>query len=184
MSRYVALLRGINVGRNKQIPMAELKELLTGLGHTDVATHLRSGNALFGSGETDEAALADQISAAIGQRFGAEVGVLVRGQDELSSVVAADPLADRVTDPSRYLVVFLSARVTQQTLDAIDRAAYGTEVMVAGRREVYVWLPDGIADSKLTQAFFQKRLSVEIATARNWNTVTKLVQLLEGPGGK
>ncbi|MDI1465298.1 DUF1697 domain-containing protein [Catellatospora sp. KI3] len=182
MSRYVALLRGINVGRNKQIPMADLKELLVGLGHTDVSTLLRSGNALFGSDGADETALAEQISAALAQRFGAEVGVLVRGRDELAAITAADPLADRVTDPSRYLVVFLSAPVTQQALDAIDRAAYGTEVMVAGRREVYVWLPDGIADSKLTQAFFQKRLSVDIATARNWNTVTKLVKLLDGPG--
>ncbi|GHJ48418.1 hypothetical protein Cs7R123_57600 [Catellatospora sp. TT07R-123] len=177
MNRYVALLRGINVGRNKQIPMADLKDLLAGLGHTDVSTYLRSGNALFTSDGTDEEALAEQISAAIAARFGAQVGVLVRGRDELAAITAADPLADRVTDPARYLVVFLSAPVTQAVVDGIDRAAYGTEVMVAGRREVYVWLPDGIADSKLTQAFFQKRLSVDTATARNWNTVTKLTTL-------
>jgi len=180
VSTYLALLRGINVSRHQRIAMADLRALLTGLGYTDVATHLQSGNALFRSGGTPEA-LAGEIEAAIATELGLTVRVLVRSGDELRRVVEANPLAEVATDPSKLLVTFLSAPTADADLDAVDPSGYAPEVMAIGSREVYVWYPDGVRKAKLSPLFFEKRYPAEAraaATARNWNTLTKLVTML------
>src|SRR5688572_24083746 len=92
MARYIALLRGINVGGNKKVPMAQLRELMEGLGYTDVATLLQSGNAVFTSKEKNPARVATQLEAAIAREFGFEVAVVIRTRDELAAVIQANPL--------------------------------------------------------------------------------------------
>ena len=179
MSEYLALLRGINVSRNQRIAMADLRALLSGLGHTDVSTYLQSGNALFNSESTDRDALAAQIEAAIKDDLGLNVRALVRGKADLRRIVDANPLADVATDPSKLLVTFLSEPPDAAVLLAVDPATYAPEVMAVGEREVYVWYPDGVRKAKLSPPFFEKRLGKGAAgTARNWNTVTKLLALM------
>jgi uncharacterized protein (DUF1697 family) len=177
--KFLALLRGINVSRNHRIAMADLRTMLTGLGYSDVSPYLQSGNALFSAEDADEDALAVQIEKAITAEFGFTIRVLVRNQADLQRIVAANPLAQIATDPSKLLVTFLSHAPDAAALTAIDEATYAPEVMAVGEREIYVWYPDGVRKAKLSPPYFEKRLSQDAAgTARNWNTVTKLLDLM------
>lgn len=178
MTRYVGLLRGINVGGNKKIAMADLRKLVEGLGHQDVKTLLQSGNVVFGSDSADQAALAAELERTIEAELGMSVGCLVRDGADLARIIAHDPLGDVADNPSRHFVVFLSGAVDPAKFAEVEALARAGERLAAGEREVHMWLPDGAAETKLTHLAFQKRLGVTIATARNWNTVTKLATLL------
>ncbi|WP_035860846.1 DUF1697 domain-containing protein [Cryptosporangium arvum] len=182
MTAYVALLRGINVSRNQRIAMADLRALLTDLGLDDVTTYLQSGNALFRSDRADPDTIADEIEAAITRELGLTVRVLVRDEDDFRRVLNANPLAEVATDPSRLLVTFLSAPTAEARLDAVDPATHAPEVMAIGPREVYVWYPDGVRKAKLSPPFFEKRYPEDAnaaGTARNWNTLSKLLTMLD-----
>src|SRR3954468_14393721 len=122
MIRYVALLRGINVGGNKKVPMARLRELLQGLGYTEVATLLQSGNAVFTSKEKSPAKVVKQLEAAIAEEFGFEVSVVVRTRDEVAAAIKANPLPGAEDNPSQFLVTFLSDVPEQKRLKEIDPA--------------------------------------------------------------
>jgi uncharacterized protein (DUF1697 family) len=172
-TRYVALLRGINVGRARQVDMPRLREVLTARGHEEVRTHLRSGNVVLGSRLT-EADLAADVRTAIEAEFGFDVPVVVRTGSELAAVVAGDPFATVATDPARYLVTFLPEPPAPAHVDALPPADAG-EYLVRGR-ELYLWLPDGIANTPLASWKWDRLLGVA-GTGRNWNTVTKLAEL-------
>ncbi|MER0247198.1 DUF1697 domain-containing protein [Streptomyces sp. HSW2009] len=180
MTRYVALLRGINVGRHNRIPMATLRELLEGLGCTAVQTHLQSGNAVFAPpqrGPGTPAAVAGELERVIAERLSLQVPVLVREGADLRRVAAHGPLADPDFDPSRLLVTFLSGPVDRERLAGLDPTAYAPDRFWPGQQEIYVYCPDGVRGSKLRQEFWEKRLGL-IGTARNWNTVRKLAALV------
>ncbi|MDY7232809.1 DUF1697 domain-containing protein [Hyalangium rubrum] len=178
MARYVALLRGINVGGNKKVPMARLRQLLEGLGYTDVATLLQSGNAVFTSKKKAPAQLARQIEAAITEEFGFQVSVLVRTRDELAAAIQANPLPGAEEAPSRFLVTFLSDVPDPKRLEKIDPAAYLPDEFRVVGREIYARFPNGIGESKLAIVLTGTRLGVT-PTARNWATVTKLLELAD-----
>ena len=178
MTSYVALLRGINVGGKNKIAMADLRGLIAGLGHGDVRTHLNSGNAVFTSDSAGSDALAAGIEAAITAELGLTIRTLVRSGPELRSLVDLNPMADlAAAEPAKFAVVFLSAPPDPARLAAIDPAEYAPDRCEPGRRELYAHFPNGLGESKLTRQFIEKRLSVEVATARNWNTVLKLLSL-------
>lgn len=179
MTRYVALLRGINVGRAKQIPMADLRTLLTDLGFTGVATLLRSGNAVF-TGSGDPAEVASRIEAAVEDKFGMTVGCVVRDGTELATVIAANPFPDAAAEGSRYLAHFLSAAPEQASLRANDPVQLDPDRIRIGDRVIYQWCPDGIMAAPDVGTFAVRNLGV-VATGRNWNTVTKLAAMLEAP---
>ncbi len=152
--------------------MADLRTLLEQAGYEDVRTHLQSGNVVLSSPLSPrklEAQLEQQLAAG----FGMEVQVLVRTRAELAKVVALDPLGKVATNRSRYLVSFLSKQLAPKV--ARELAAAG--VVVHGR-ELYAWHPDGVQRSPLGKLLDDGRLGV-VSTARNWNTVTKLLELLE-----
>jgi uncharacterized protein (DUF1697 family) len=178
MARYVALLRGINVGGNKKVPMAQLRELMEGLGYTDVATLLQSGNAVFTSKEKSPAKLVKQLEAAIAKEFGFEVAVVVRTRDELAAAIKANPLSGAEDAPSQFVVTFLSDVPDQKRLKEIDPAAYLPDEFRVLGREIYARFPNGIRDSKLAVVLGGPRMGVT-PTARNWNTVTKLLELAD-----
>jgi uncharacterized protein (DUF1697 family) len=173
-TRYVALLRGINVGKARQVDMPRLKEVLTERGHGDVRTHLRSGNVVLTSA-LSETALADDLSAAIDAEFGFAVPVVIRSGAEVAAVVTGDPFATVATDPARYLVTFLPAAPDPARVDALPPAEGGGDYLVRGR-ELYLWLPDGIANTPLAAWKWDRLLGVA-GTGRNWNTVMRLGEL-------
>ncbi|MGY1624419.1 DUF1697 domain-containing protein [Geodermatophilus sp. SYSU D00965] len=172
-TRYVVLLRGINLGRARQMGMPELRETLTARGHDAVRTHLRSGNVVLDSPLTAEELAAD-VEAAVQERFGFAAPVVVRTGTEVAAVVAADPLGAVATDPARYLVTFLSRAPDPERVAALPPADRG-EYRVAGR-ELFLWLPDGVADTPLASWRWDTLLGVP-GTSRNWNTVRKLAEL-------
>jgi len=172
-TRYVALLRGINVGKARQVDMPRLREVLAARGHEEVRTHLRSGNVVLDSG-LSEGALATDVTAAIEQEFGFDVPVVVRTGAEVAAVVAGDPFATVATDPARYLVTFLPEPPAAAAVDALPPADSG-EYLVRGR-ELYLWLPDGITNTPLGSWKWDRLLGVA-GTARNWNTVRRLAEL-------
>jgi uncharacterized protein (DUF1697 family) len=172
-TRFVALLRGINVGRARQVDMPRLRDVLTARGHGGVRTHLRSGNVVLDS-ELHEAELAADLRAAIAEEFGFDVPVVVRTGPELADVVAGNPLGEVATDPARYLVTFMAEPPDADKVAALPPADSG-EYLVSGR-ELYLWLPDGIQGTPVA-SWKWDRLLGRPGTARNWNTVTKLSEL-------
>jgi uncharacterized protein (DUF1697 family) len=175
--RKIALLRGVNVGGNNKVPMARLRELLHELGYEDVRTHLQSGNAVFTATATPPEQAAAEIEAQLARHLGLAVRVLVRTTEELARAVAANPLSEAVSEPSRLLVIFLSAAPDPELLRQLDPADFEPELYGVGEREIYVWCPEGLRTIKLSYSFWEKRLGVT-ATGRNWNTVTKLLALV------
>jgi uncharacterized protein (DUF1697 family) len=176
VGRYVALLRGINVGRNKKIAMADLRELLTGLGYTDVRTHLQSGNALF-TATGSPARLSKQIEVAIQDELGMDVRCLIRSAKEIRAVIDANPLADVATNGSRFLALFLSTAPDPKLLKQHNPVDLAPDDIRIGDRVIYQWCPDGILAAPPISGFVEKHLKV-VASARNWNTVTRLGELL------
>lgn len=174
MSIYVSLLRGINVSGQKQIKMAELKGLYESLGLAQVETYVQSGNVIFESAEPDPAQLASLIEGGIQQALGYEVTVFIRTPADLKRLVESNPfLKDQHADTTPLHVTFLHTPPADPTLDRPDSGR--DEFRIAGR-EVYVFCPDGYGKTKLSNAFFERKLKTS-ATTRNWKTVTTLNDL-------
>lgn len=176
--RYVALLRGINVGRNKRVAMADLRAPLTALGLTDVRTHLQSGNAVFTAPESEVDGLAPRIEKAMADELGLDVRCLVRSGPQLAAVVSADPLPGVATDGSRYLALFLSATPDPDLLARHDPVRLDPSGVRIGDGVIYQWCPDGVLQAPPVSQYIEKHLMVAV-TGRNWNTVTKLAALTE-----
>ncbi len=174
--RYAALLRGINVGGRKKVPMAELRALLASLGYADVVTHLQSGNAVFSAPEQSPQALAGAIAGAVASGFGMDVKVVIRTHGELADVIRRSPLPNGPENPSRFFVAFLSAAPEADATDAMESMSFDPDRIWISEAEAFLWCPAGAADTKLTNNFLEKRLKVT-ATSRNWNTVLKLAEL-------
>ncbi|MCX4844399.1 DUF1697 domain-containing protein [Streptomyces sp. NBC_00893] len=183
MTMYAALLRGINVSGHKRVPMAELRSLLTELGHGDVRTHLQSGNAVFSSASDDENALAAELEQAIEKRFGFPVPCLVRDGAYLAAVAAACPFPAAELEGRQLHITYYDLPVDADRFARIDPAAFRPEAFGLGDRALYLYAPDGLGRSKLAEAL--SRTSVTkglVATSRNWNTVEKLVRMTAPPG--
>lgn len=176
MTRYVAFLRGINVGGHRRLPMADLRDLLTGLGYTGTATYVQSGNAVLDAGTDDDGAVAAAISAAIRERFGLEVPTVVRSAERMRAVVAANPL--EVADPARFLVLFGTAPFDTAALRALDLAAYPRERLAVTDTEIYTCHEDGIRFAKLPEVV--GRYTTGTVTARNWRTVLRMLDMAQG----
>ncbi|MFM9372562.1 DUF1697 domain-containing protein [Streptomyces sp. Da 82-17] len=178
MTMYAALLRGINVGGHKKVPMAELRTLLTDLGFGDVRTHLQSGNAVFSSDHGDEESLAADISAALASHFGFDVDVLVRDGAYLRAVADACPFPADSLEPKQLHVTYFSEPVRPEQLASVDASAYAPEDYRLGDRALYLYAPEGLGRSKLAVALGRPSLlKGVVATSRNWNTVLKLAEL-------
>ena len=191
MASHVALLRGINVGGRNKVPMADLREVVTSLGHTGVSTYIQSGNVLFSTPDTDNAKLAAALESAIEDRFGIWSSVVVLSRDELAQVLAANPYPDE-PNPRMVHVVFLSAEPPGELLTRISAAesavaAKGSrDTVQAAGQALFVHTPDGFGTSELAQTLFKiisppakgKKHGLA-ATARNWATATKLLSLCD-----
>lgn len=176
---YAVLLRGINVGGNNRLPMADLRALLTDLGCTEVATYLQSGNAVVSAPAAGPAALAADLERALDVSAGLSIRVLVRSRDELAGLVAGNPMPAAAADGSRYFVTFLDGPVEPDRLTGVDPQRYAPDRFAVAGREIYLWCPAGLSDSELPKVFSDRRLGVT-TTTRNWNTVTRLLAMAGG----
>jgi uncharacterized protein (DUF1697 family) len=179
MARHILLLRGINLGSRNRIGMPVLREALEGAGFADVRTYLQSGNVVVSS-STKAAGVARKVERLIASEFGLDIPVVTRTRAQLARVVERNPLAKVAKDPKRYQVSFLDAMPSREVVRRIEDAADAKERVVVHGREVYAWHPDTIARSKLWALLAGQNLGVT-ATARNWTTVQKLLELADAP---
>jgi uncharacterized protein (DUF1697 family) len=178
MATYVALLRGINLGSRNRVSMPDLRELFLALGSENVETYVQSGNVVFESATRDAAKLTAEIEKRIAGDLGLEVTVLLRTKAQLAKLLAGNPFSKSEKDPTKLHVTFLAAKPAAARVRELD-AKYGDpdEFRVVGP-DVYLHTPGGYGRSKLSNAYFERRLGVP-ATTRNWKTVTKLAELAE-----
>ena len=176
MDTYVALLRGINVGGSHMVKMADLKRLMEECGCADVRTYIQSGNAVFRSAVSDVSRLEKKIAGAIAKSHGFEPRVLVLTGAELMRAAAANPFAEAAREPKCVHLFFLGAKPAKPDLEAIGALKAKTERFALKARVFYMHTPDGLGKSKLaTRA--ERLLGVD-ATARNWSTVTALLEMV------
>jgi uncharacterized protein (DUF1697 family) len=171
MARFVALLRGVNVGTANRVPMAELRSLLSGLGYTQVATLLNSGNAAF-SAQGSAARHARAIGAVLAAQLDVDVPVIVKTASELGAIVATNPIAIAAPDHSRFLVAFAQDAKSLATLTAVAPLVAPPERFAVGTGAAYLFCAAGILESKAGSALLGK--TGRAATTRNWATVLKL----------
>ena len=170
------MLRGVNVGARNRMRMADLEAVFTGLGHTGVVSYIQSGNVVFKSRSKRPAALARDIEERISRDLGLAVRVLLRTHAELVDVVAANPFVAAGAEATRLHVTFLTEEPDAARARAVAAFDAGADELRIAGREVYLHCPAGYGNTKLDNGFFERRLGA-IATTRNWNTVTKLVEL-------
>ncbi len=175
MQTIIALLRGINVGGKNRLRMADLTDLLAELGLRHIQTYIQSGNVLFQSEDPDLAHLADQISRLVGDRCGFTPSVLLLTAQALTEAAAHNPFPAAEAEPKSLHLFFLATAPTNPDLAEMARIKTPTEQFSLLGNVFYLHAPDGIGRSKLA-AKAEKLLGVN-ATARNWNTVAKLISM-------
>ena len=180
MTRFVSLFRGINVGGNKSVRMDALKELHESLGLQRVETYIQSGNVVFTSEDAIPVQLSRQIEEAFEHKFGFLSKVMVRSADEFNMTIENNPFKDQPMKETKWVVVMFLAREPISTaLEDIQKTYSGPEELHLTGQEVYIYYPQGIGPSKLTNTFLEKKLKT-MGTARNWNTVLRLQKMMEG----
>ncbi|MEY2416263.1 MAG: hypothetical protein QOH53_1597 [Ilumatobacteraceae bacterium] len=175
MSTWVVLLRGVNVGGANRLAMADLKDVVTVLGHTEVSTYIQSGNVVLRSDRKDRAAMADEICAGIQAKSGLSVAAVLRTPKELRASLAANPFKE-VPDGARTLITYLAGTPAAADVARLETDRFLPDQFVVMGSELYGLYPNGAGRSKMTLDYFEKRLHVH-GTSRNLNTVAKLIEL-------
>ncbi|HKS96772.1 MAG TPA: DUF1697 domain-containing protein [Terriglobia bacterium] len=179
MPAVIALLRAVNLAGHNSIKMDALRELCESLALGDPRTHLQSGNVVFRTKERDLTRLAQRLEQAIERRCGFRTRVMLRTTSEVRAVIERNPFARRRgIDPSRLLVNFLADDPGPDASAKILNLQWNPEELRLAGRELYIYYPNGVGRSKLTAAVIERTLKVS-GTGRNWNTVTKLLEIAE-----
>ena len=179
MPVLISMLRGVNVGPHNRIKMEDLRAVYRRLGFEDPQTYVQSGNVIFRTKEKDLHQIPIRIQDAIEKKFKFRPEVIVRTANDLRKVIAATPFADRpALEPGKILVTFLSEAPAREAHGAFERFRdYPEEVHLKGA-ELYIYFPNGAGKSKLPWSSVEKLLKVT-GTARNWNSVTKMLSIAE-----
>lgn len=174
----IGLLRGVNVGGTGKLPMEAWRAQAERLGFTQASTYIQSGNIVFVTREKNLAAVAAKIETAVEQEFGFRRPAILRTREQLRDVVARSPFpADR--DPAKLVVYFLAGAIDTAVQGRLQELAQGhPEEVVAGPHELFIYFPHGQGRTRLPLAKMEKALGVD-CTARNWNTVAKLLAMAE-----
>ncbi len=177
MTRYVALLRAVNLAGRNSVAMADLRAWIEKLGFSNPRTLLQSGNVVFDGRAQPPAKVEALLEGEAKKRFAFHIPVVVRTADDLSRIVARNPFPKEAqSDPGRLLVVFMKGSIATPNVKTLEAAIVGREVVRADGAHLYAVYPDGQGRSKLTAALIEKKLGV-VGTGRNWNTVLKLKEM-------
>jgi uncharacterized protein (DUF1697 family) len=174
--RYVALLRGINVGGANLMSMNDLKAVFTELGFENIRSYINSGNLAFDTTKSTEKKLVDRIENAIESRFGRNVHVMVREQKDIERIIKNNPFDGQFDSHKVMHVLFLKEPMPAEKEELLQASALPGERYEVRGSEIYNLLPNGVAGSLLTKGFFEKKPAVPY-TGRNWRTVEKLAEL-------
>ena len=185
MPVVISMLQGVNLGSHHRIKMDDLRSLYESLELRDVRTYVQSGNVVFKTRERDLPRLIRRIETEIERTFGFHSDVILRTTSEMKTVVARNPFAKRRgIEPAKLLVTFLAGDPGEEARDKVRSIETHPEELHIEHRELYVYFPNGIGRSKLPAGALKSALKVP-GTARNWNSVTKLLEIaenLEGSG--
>ncbi len=173
---YVALLRGINVGGKNKLPMPALAALFTESGCTSVQTYIQSGNVLFAADAGIAAGLPAEITRLISERFGLRVPVVLRTAAQIADTFHNNSFLAQGLPIETLHVMFLADLPSPERAASLDSNRSAPDAFVVQGRDIYLYLPNGVADTKLTNAYFDAKLAT-VSTSRNWKTVTKLLEL-------
>jgi len=177
VTTHLALLRAINLAGHKPVAMADLRDLLNGLGFTDPRSLLQSGNLVFRGGSRTGARLEGFLEAEAKKRLALETDFFVRTAQEWKAIVSGNPFrAEAERDPGHLLVLVLKDVPAPADVRALQAAITGREVVRADGAHAYIVYPDGVGRSRLTHALIERKLGTR-GTGRNWNTVLKLAAL-------
>lgn len=176
MADYIALLRGINVGKNKRVAMADLRALVERIGYTNVKTHLNSGNVVFSGPSQPNQAVAAAIETAIAQTLAMEIPVVVRTGEELQRIVAENPFPERADDHTTLHVAFLSGTPDPKVVDTLASVDKGDDDYRVLGDNVYLSYPNKITGAVFMPTGLDNALNLP-STSRNWRTVLKLAEM-------
>ena len=174
--RYVALLRGVNVGGKNKLPMADLRDILAEAGCAAVETYIQSGNVVFRAALDLAEQVPEIVTRCIHRRFGYETAVVVRSREEMQQVVASNPF-DTSGDPRFLHVAFLENTPGADAVSRLDPERSPPDAFAVRGRNVYLHYPNGVARSKLTNEYLAARLQT-VSTMRSWRTVLKLLEMV------
>ncbi len=174
--KYVALLRGINVGGKNGLPMKELAAMFVAAGCSEVTTYIQSGNVVFGAPARVAERLPDEIGRAIAERFGFQAPIVTRTDAEIRRIAEGNPFLADGADPDKLHVVFLADEPSDRAVHSLDARRSPPDRFVVNGSEIYLHCPDGFGRSKLTNGYFDSKLRT-VSTVRNWRTVLKLLEL-------
>ena len=181
MSPIICLLRGVNVGGHNKIKMDALRALCVSLKLRNPQTYVQSGNLVFQSHETNLPQLSQKLEAAIERKFGFRPPVILRTAADLRRVIAQNPFAKRPgIEPAKLLVTFLADKPSREAANSLLQLKINPEELHLIGRELYIYFPNGAGKSKLNWPNLDKTLQTT-GTARNWNTVTKLLEMANSP---
>jgi uncharacterized protein (DUF1697 family) len=175
---HVALLRGINVGGANKLAMSDLKAVFESAGCSRIQTIIQSGNVIFAAPAALVGDLASLVAAEIKRRFGVATPVILRSAAEMRAILAGNPFLRAGVDPALLHVMCLAARPGKEQIAALDPNRSPPDEFAVRDKDIYLHLPNGVARSKLTNAYFDRALRT-IGTARNWRTMTKLCEAAE-----
>jgi uncharacterized protein (DUF1697 family) len=178
--RYLALLRGINVGGKRKMSMTELAQVFSANDCTGVQTYIQSGNVLFTSPIADKILLAKMLTAQIEQQFGFAVPVVLRTQSQIEQVLHNNPFLKEDIPNDRLHVMFLADQPDPIRVELLDPLRSSPDQFACIGSEIFLLLPNGMADTKLTNTYFDSTLRT-VSTARNWRTVNKLYEMMTPP---
>jgi uncharacterized protein (DUF1697 family) len=179
MTAMICLLRGVNVGGHNQIKMDALRGLFESLKLCNAQTYIQSGNVVFQTSERDTAKLAAKIESAIEKKHRFRPNVVLRTASEMRDVIVRNPFANRdAIEPNKLAVMFLAREPEPAVQDAVRKIKPEIEELHLLGRELYIYFPDGMGRSKLVPLL--ARALQNAGTARNWNTVVKLLEMAEG----
>lgn len=174
---YIALIRGVNVGGRNKLNMADLRTICESLHWQNVSTYINSGNVVFNTVKTDTKALGSSLSDAIKSSIGLAVGVIVVSLSELEEIYAYDPYFERdATLKNEGYVMFLSDTPAQSDVDTLSFHLFVPDEFIIHGKAIYLLYPNGSGRSKMTSAFFEKKLHT-VATSRNRKTLLRLVEM-------
>ena len=176
MIKYVAFLRGINVGGHNKINMEDLRRMLTALKFENVKTYINSGNVVFETIEADDNSLSAEIEKAIQTEFSLNIKVMTRRISEIEETIKNNPFAGQFAEHNDLHVLFLSEELSEEKSRLLLSNNNDFEKFAVRKREVFCLLHKGFRDSLLGKKYIDNKLKTA-ATARNWRTVNKIIEL-------
>ena len=177
LDTYIALLRGINVGGKNKLPMQALIGICAEAGCIAVQTYIQSGNVIFQAHSESAEEISLKIAALMTERFGYRAPVVLRTAKQLEEAIRGNPFLEQNLPPETLHVMFLADLPSAEQVASLDPARSAPDAFAVRGSEIYLHLPNGVKDTKLTNAYFDAKLAT-VSTSRNWKTVTTLLQLL------